>query len=153
MGYWTEVVDEWGPSAISREIDLEDELTRAAVALERVTARLDVQARTIECLEASLDAVLDDPDTFVCVIDGEGRVQAVSRGWIDRWATRSSPVGRRLDQLAPSEWSGVLDAVRDAGDAWSERPVDGGTLRFRRAGGSEDDGAGGVRFVLRFVTR
>lgn len=120
--------------------------------LERVTARLEVQAHLIDCLEASLDVVLDDPDTLVCVVDGEGRVQAISRGWVERWARGSSPVGRRLEQVAPSGWGGVIDAVREAGDAWSEHPVDGGTLRVRRARGPEA-AAGGVRFVLRFVER
>lgn len=136
----------------SHELDVQEQMTRAAADLEALTSTYEACARQVEHLEAVLDAVLDDPDLAVCLVRRDMRIHAISRGMAARRAGARSVVGRRVDEIADETWGDLgelLATIPD--DGWEERPVTGGALRVRRAvdGGSDGD----AEYVLRFVER
>jgi hypothetical protein len=135
----------------SHEMDVHDELTRAAADLEGLTSEFEARTRQVERLEALLDAVLDDPDLDLCLVDEDLRVHAVSRGMAARRAGARSAIGRRVDDVAEPAWGdvrGLLASLPD--DRWEERRVDGGTLRVRRTTDATGPEAGAM-YVVRFV--
>ena len=130
--------------------DVTDELTEAATELEALTTEVDTQASLAARLEAALDTILDDPHLLVCLVDGDLRVQAVSRGMAARWSDPQPVAGQAVEKVAPSSWRELGDLVRSASsDRWTERPVEGGTLQARRITDPDADGL----VVLRFVGR
>lgn len=135
------------------ELDVQQELTRAAADLEDLTSEFEARTRQVERLEALLDAVLDDADLDLCLVDEDLRIHAISRGMAARHAGERSAIGRRVDEVADAAWGdlrGLLGSLPD--DRWEERRVDGGTLRVRKttdAGGPD----GGAMYVVRFVRR
>lgn len=131
------------------ELDVREELTRAAADLEALTARFDETTADVERLEAVLDAVLDDPGLQVCVVGEDLRITAVSRGLADRWGGAQPPLGRRADELAPESWGDLTNLVASlTDDQWTDHQVDGGVLWARRTSAPDD---GSAQIVLRFV--
>ena len=137
----------------SQELDVDDDLARAAADLEALTAKFDARTRQVEHLEALLEAILDEPDLEICLVGGDLHIRAMSRGMAARWSNADRAVGRRLDQVAGESWGDVDALLRSASDDRSEeRAVEGGTLQVRRASRRGDPATDAV-FVLRFVGR
>jgi PAS domain-containing protein len=115
-------------------------LTRAAEDLEAVTEAYDECTRALEAAEATVDALLDDPRAYVLVLDGDGRVVAMSRGMASLLGKGDAALGRPVDRVVPPTWSGLAAArTLTASEGWHSVPVaeEEGRLCLRRV--TEDD--------------
>jgi hypothetical protein len=150
--------DAAGSNVTTPDLDV-NELTGAAADLEAVSTRLDEMVAEVERLETMLDALLDDPALFVCVVGADFRVAALSRGLADRWSDAQAAPGRRADEVVPEGWGDVRElAASVTADEEETRPVEGGVLSVRRAtlpdgAAGASDGDAGCFVVLRFVER
>lgn len=126
------------------------ELARAASDLESLTDAYDECTGTLETLEATVDALLDDRSTRVLVLDADRRVTAVSRGMAALLGEGAPLLGRRVATVAPPSWSGLeaaLDSL-DVEDGWQALPVGdaGARLCLRRATGDDQSAVYLVRY-------
>lgn len=137
----------------SQELNVHEELRRAAADLEALASELEKRTGQVERLESYLDALLDDLDLDVCLVGDDLCIRALSRGMADRLSAADTPVGRRIDQVASVWWDELREAFDSLDDdRWQERDVQGGRLRIRRCAAPDAEGTE-VLFVLRFTGR
>ena len=125
-------------------------LERAAQDLDALTTRYDDCVRTLEEIEATVDALLDDRAARIVVVDGAWRIVAMSRGMVDTLRVGTPLLGQPVAQVLPNGWPNIETHATELSvrDGWRELKLpDGiGRLCLRRV--SEDDRDG--RFVVRF---
>lgn len=124
-------------------------LDLAAADLEAVTGAYEECTRALEAAEATIDALLDETTAYVLVLDGDGRIRAMSRGMATLLGLTDAALGQAAERVTPPTWSGLsaADALR-AADGWQSVPVDGGEGRLCLRRVTEDDRSAVV--VVRF---
>lgn len=115
--------------------------SRVAEELEDLTRKYDECTSVLEDIEATVDALLDDPRARVVVLDGDLRITAMSRGMATVIGQREAVLGRSAIAVLPDAWPGLETALRalSARDGWRSLPVDGGSARLCLRRVSEDD--------------